>query len=106
MKYIVLVIFFFRFTGLSAQETLSASGSNAAGSGGSSSYTVGQVFCATNLGTNGSISAGVQQPFEISTILDNQEIMGVQISASVYPNPFANNIQLEIKDSSKKSILP
>ena len=102
MKYIIYIILVFGLTGLGAQETLSASGSNASGSGGSSSYTVGQVFCATEQGTNGSIYAGVQQPYEISTILDNQEILGNQISASVYPNPFVNNIQLEIKDSSKK----
>ena len=45
---------------LHAQETVPATGGDATGSGGTSSYTVGQVVCTTNTGSNGSVAQGVQ----------------------------------------------
>ncbi|MGD0341661.1 MAG: hypothetical protein ABSA76_08155, partial [Bacteroidales bacterium] len=51
-----------------AQSTITTSGGNASGSGGSASYTIGQVVYSTITGTNGSSAQGVQQPYEISII--------------------------------------
>ena len=56
-----------------AQEAISVSAGEASGSGGSSSYNVSQVFYTTNTGTAGSLSQGVQQPFEFQ-ILSNLEL--------------------------------
>ena len=53
---------------LSAQENTVASGGKATGSGGTVSYSVGQVVYTTNAGTNGSLSQGVQQPYVVSTL--------------------------------------
>jgi hypothetical protein len=39
-------------------------GGEATGSGGSVSYSVGQVVYTTNTGINGSVAQGVQQPYE------------------------------------------
>ncbi len=51
-----------------AQEVIPASGGNATGSGGSVSYSAGQVFYLTHEGTTGSVNEGAQQPYEISAI--------------------------------------
>jgi hypothetical protein len=45
-------------TALRAQEALSVTGGNASGSGGSVSYTIGQVAYQTHNGTNGSVAVG------------------------------------------------
>ena len=46
-----------------SQESINASGSEATGSGGTVSYSVGQVFYSSQTGTNGNtLSEGVQQP--------------------------------------------
>ena len=53
--------------GLQAQQSPTATGGEATGTGGTASYSVGQVVYTTNTGTNGSMAQGVQQPYEIST---------------------------------------
>lgn len=82
-------------SGLQAQETVSATGGNATGSGGSSSYTVGQVVYTTNSGSNGSVAQGVQQPYEISTLIGIQ-INTVNLELSAYPNPTTDVLQLKV----------
>ena len=64
---ILISILAFPIVGFS-QHTLSASGGEAVGSGGTSSYTYGQVFYQTESTSTSSLSQGVQQPFEISII--------------------------------------
>ncbi|MHB1277650.1 MAG: T9SS type A sorting domain-containing protein [Bacteroidia bacterium] len=81
--------------GLHAQETLPATGGNAMGAGGSSSYTVGQTVYTTNSGTNGSATQGVQQPYEISTSVGINRTE-ISLELVVYPNPTNNAIMLNI----------
>jgi hypothetical protein len=81
--------------GLSAQETVPATGGDATGIGGSSSYTVGQVVYTTNTGTNGSVAQGVQQPYEISTSV-GIEVTEINLELVVYPNPTTNVLNLNI----------
>ena len=85
------------FSGLQAQTAIVATGGNASGSGGSMSYSVGQVFYTTATGTNGSVAQGVQQPFEIS-VETGVEKTSINLTASVYPNPTTNYLTLEVKD--------
>jgi hypothetical protein len=54
-----------------SQETLSASGGDATGSGGTVSYTVGQVFYTSLTGSTGTVSEGVQQPRGKTTYMYN-----------------------------------
>lgn len=54
-------------TGLRAQETIPVTGGEASG-GGTVSYTAGQIIYTTNTGTSGSVTQGIQQPFEISVV--------------------------------------
>jgi hypothetical protein len=85
-------------TGLQAQESLNATGGDAAGSGGSVSYSVGQVVYTTNTGTSGSVAEGVQQPYEISVVTVIEEAKGINLSVSAYPNPTTDYLTLRIDD--------
>jgi hypothetical protein len=100
-KKVVLSLFLLlilRLTELHAQQAIPASGGNASGSGGSVSYTVGLVVYTTNIGTNGSASQGVQQPYEISVVTGLEEAKGINLILSVYPNPAMNYVTLKIEN--------
>lgn len=80
---------------LSAQSALVGTGGEAAGSGGSVSYSVGQIAVQSNSEGSTSISEGVQQPYEIQTIgIDNYP--GITLNAVVYPNPTQGTVILSI----------
>tara|TARA_B110000305_G_C19144832_1_gene495266 strand:+ start:91 stop:570 length:480 start_codon:yes stop_codon:yes gene_type:complete len=81
--------------GLNAQETVSAAGGDAAGIGGSASYTVGQVTYTTNTGANVSVAQGVQQPYEVS-IASGVELKEINLDLLAYPNPTNNTLTLNI----------
>ena len=98
IKTITLIAFFAGFT-LHAQQTVDAAGGDATGSGGSASYSVGQIVYTTLTGSNGSVSQGVQQSFEIFT-LSNAALSTVNLSATTYPNPTSDYVVLAISDDS------
>jgi len=89
----------FGLTGLHAQEAIPATGGEASGTGGSASYSVGQVFYTTNTGTSGSVAQGVQQPYEISIITGVEQAKGINLVCSAYPNPATDLLTLEIEAS-------
>ena len=86
-----------------AQESSASSGGEASGTGGSSSYTTGQVFYITNSSSSGSLGQGVQQAFEFQT-LSNLLLYSVQLKAVTYPNPTTDFIILKITDSALKKL--
>lgn len=83
-------------TTIIAQTTIPATGGNASGSGGTVSYSVGQVVYTKNTGANGSVSQGVQQPYEISVITGFEEAKDISLEMVVYPNPATDFIRLSI----------
>ena len=86
-------------TGLQAQNAVPATGGNASGSGGTVSYSVGQVVYTTNTGgSNGTVAQGVQQPFEISEITGLEEAKGISLSVSAYPNPTSDFLNLKVEN--------
>ena len=84
-------------SGMKAQQTIPATGGNATGSGGTASYTVGQVFYTTSTGTSGTVAQGVQQPIEISVVSGIDESTGINLACTVYPNPTADYLTLRIE---------
>ena len=78
-----------------AQQTTTATGGDASGSGGTVAYSVGQIVYTTYTGTTGSVAQGVQQPYEISIVpgIDNQSI---KLELTAYPNPTANYLTLNV----------
>ena len=89
-----LLTFTFFLSTVSAQESVNATGGDASGSGGSASYSVGQVVYTTNVGTNGSVSQGVQQPYEISVVTAIEEAKGINLTVTAYPNPTTDYLSL------------
>jgi hypothetical protein len=76
------------------QQTIPATGGNASGSGGSVSYTVGQILYSTFSGTNGTVVQGVQQPYEISVVTAIRNTEDINLKCFVSPNPTAGITKL------------
>lgn len=79
---------------IQAQNTIPATGGNASGSGGSVSYTIGQIACSTLSGTNGTVIQGVQQPYEISVVTAIESTNAITLECLVYPNPTRGILKL------------
>jgi hypothetical protein len=102
-KTITLFLFCFALTGLKAQEATTATGGNASGTGGTVSYSVGQVAYEFVSSTGGAINEGVQQPYEFLTvgIIENNNI---SISYSIYPNPTTSTVNLKVENQSLENL--
>lgn len=101
---ISLACLLFAFGGLYAQETVLTTGGEATGTGGTASYSIGQVTSQTHTGTNGSVAEGVQQPYEISIVTGLEEVKGINLSVSAYPNPTTDYLTLDVKDLELSSL--
>jgi hypothetical protein len=89
---------------VTAQETILASGGEASGNIGTASYSIGQVFFSVYSLTEGYITEGVQQPYEIFIVsgLDNDIIT---LESIVYPNPVSSHLILKVEYSSDLHLL-
>lgn len=94
----MLLILFIGFNKINAQQATLVSGGNATGSGGSVSFSIGQIDYITATGTNGSVSQGLQQPIEIST-LSGTQFTQINLQMAVYPNPTTAFVYLKIDHS-------
>ncbi len=101
-KRLTLILLGLGLKELQAQESINTTGSNISGSGGSASYSVGQLVYTTITGTNGSAAQGVQQAFEISevTVLKNvkdiEKTRGIILNCTAYPNQTTNYLTLDM----------
>jgi len=93
-KYFFLLAFFVATISAQAQESVNTSGGVVRGSGGSVSFSVGQMVYTTDSKEAGSVVQGVQRPYKITTTdikkLDNT------ISFKAYPNPSSDDLFLEM----------
>ncbi len=105
LKFSFGLLFTLAFTSLQAQESINATGGDASGSGGTASYSIGQVVYTTNTETNGAVAQGVQQPYEISDVIGITEAQGIKLSVSAYPNPTDDNLKLSIDATTMLTIL-
>ena len=80
------------------QQSIPASGGNSTGSGGTVSYTVGQLFYTTNLGSGGSSLQGVQQPYELWVTTSIEPANDISLFLSAYPNPTNDKLTLRVKN--------
>ncbi len=101
-KRLIVSVLFLLFCGLSgvqAQEAVSASGSDATGSGGSAGYTLGQIIYSANTHSSGSAVQGVQQSYQIQSFPTAVgDDLRIDLSASAYPNPTTDYLNLSIID--------
>jgi hypothetical protein len=97
----IIAIFILTFSTnafLSGQQAVLSAGANATGSGGTISYSVGQVVYHTHTGTSGSVAEGVQQPYEISVLSSEKEMTGISLTSSAYPNPTSDYLTLKVEN--------
>lgn len=100
IKFIVVILIsLIGLSGVKAQEVLPAAGGKASGNGGSISYTIGQMAYTLDSGTSGSVSQGVQQPYEIMVVTGVDERLGIELTMKVYPNPTTDFLTLHHNNS-------
>ena len=92
----LLLTFVFSLATVSAQQAITATGSDASGNGGTVAYSVGQIDYITNASSSGTVSQGVQQPYEIFTLNIAEPELNISISA--FPNPTTDNLTLQIQN--------
>lgn len=90
------LLFGLGLTVTNAQQSANSSGGKASGSGGTATYSVGQVVYTTATGSNGSVVQGVQQPFEISVVLGLEEAENISLNLMAYPNPATDRLTLKV----------
>lgn len=86
-----------------AQNGTVVSGGDASGSGGKVSFTVGQTNYITETGSNGVVTQGMQQPYEIM-IISGLDKTSINMTASVYPNPTEGYIILNIDNEDVRNL--
>jgi len=89
---------------VSGQTVIPATGGTATGSGGTVTYTVGQVAYSTLTGSSGSVAQGVQQPWEISVVTAIEKTEGITLGMKVYPNPADDILTLTIDPFEDKDL--
>jgi hypothetical protein len=97
-SFFILLFIFITPKFLNAQEAVSSSGNIVLSSGGSVSYTVGQVIYTTLSSDQGVVTQGVQQPYEIYDNTSADDAINISLSVSVFPNPATDKICLEVKE--------
>ncbi len=80
-------------TSVQAQVSLNSAGGNAQGSGGSSSYSIGQTFVQSQVSGTASVLQGIQQLVVLTNLSTNELGRG---SLLAYPNPTAEYLELRI----------
>lgn len=94
----LIPVFILSGIGLQAQKAVLATGTNATGSNGSSSYSVGQIDY-SHKGSGLPMMEGVQQSYEILTLSVSSAVANTE-DIRLYPNPFQDFIYLDfpVKD--------
>jgi hypothetical protein len=85
-----------------AQQATIATGGEATGEGGTSNYSVGQIVYTKNMDGSGSVSQGVQQPYEIFTL--GIKVTELHIKLSLFPNPTNDNLTIQIRDYNNEDL--
>ena len=97
LKTYLFLLFLLVLCSVHAQQATISSGGKAMGTDGSVDYSLGQTTYTSNRSSAGSVSQGVQQPFEIS-IVSGIDIKSVLLECSVYPNPTTDFLRLKLQD--------
>lgn len=100
-KIVALLLLGFVISAAQAQQTNTATGGVALGSGGTVAYSVGQIVYTTHTGATGTVAQGVQDAYEIYFLgITETEL---NISLQVYPNPATDYLILKVDASTLPS---
>jgi hypothetical protein len=101
-KLLLTAITFIVGTIALGQNSVNAVGGDVYNNTGSVSFSIGQVAIENTINTTGSISQGVQQAFEITTLnLDENKL---NLSLSAYPNPTQTQLILHIGNYNQEKL--
>ena len=93
-KFFSIILFFIVSNFAQAQESVNSIGGVDAGTGGTVSFSVGQMVYTTDSKEGGAVVQGIQRPYRITTTdikkLDNS------LSFKAYPNPSSDDLFLEM----------
>lgn len=103
IPFLILMLYYFTAS-IYGQNGIPASGGNSSGSGGTVSYSIGQLFFNTHTGSNGTSTQGVQQPYEISVVIGIEESNGIILNFSAFPNPTHDALTLKINNYNKSDL--
>jgi hypothetical protein len=98
-----IVFFILGLVGLHAQESTTAIGREATGSGGTVAFSVGQVVYTSNTNASGTVSQGVQQPYKIFTLGVKETELNISLKA--FSNPTLDNLTLQINLYNNEKLL-
>lgn len=96
-KFYFLLLFSMLVFSAFCQSAVVPVGGTASGNGGSATYTVGQIADQRAEAGGKFVIEGVQQPYEIQTVGVN-DYPGIQLEASLFPNPTPDLINLRISN--------
>ena len=82
---------------IQAQEVIASAGAEVESTGGSMSYTIGEMVVTSTTNTDGTLTQGYQQGFLTATAIDE---IPSELELSLYPNPAADYIIIESKSLS------
>ncbi|MFI1743033.1 T9SS type A sorting domain-containing protein [Thalassobellus sediminis] len=87
---------------IEAQEVLLTSGNSTTDTGGSVSYSVGQIMQQNATSSNGTVIKGIQFNFDASslTVID----LETNLDVSTYPNPTTSILNIQIDDFKPKAM--
>lgn len=89
--------------GLHAQQAVAAAGNEASGTGGTCSYTIGQIAYTSNSGPSGEVNQGVQQPFEILTTVGLEDHT-ITLELAAFPNPTTGSMIISVSDYANQKL--
>jgi hypothetical protein len=99
LKALLLPVFALIVSAASAQVAIPVSGGNASGDHGSLSFSIGQSIYKAIDSFSGYVSQGVQQPYEIVLVTSVNDLPGIRLEVSAYPNPAVDYLILNTGSS-------
>jgi len=102
INFFIIVMLFFSFKGIAQtnsndlMDTIIASGSDASGSSGSVTYSIGQVFYSSIEESEYNVVQGIQHQ-ETYNSLDTQDVIDPKIEISIYPNPTTDFVNINME---------
>ncbi|MGB9745798.1 MAG: T9SS type A sorting domain-containing protein [Bacteroidales bacterium] len=105
-KRVLLWVFFIICIPFSAwsQHVFVSSGGSSSQTGGTVSYSLGQIFYTVASGSTGHAFQGIQLPYEIYQITDIIKSNDVRLQFLAYPNPVYDQLILQVSDTLKGNL--
>ncbi len=96
--FVTILLCFLTVQATFAQQAVLSGSGVAAGSEGTATFSVGQVAFHSLTGTEGMITEGVQQPYEVLIVQGIGDEPGILLECTVCPNPAESYVKLSIEN--------